>query len=85
MKAMAAMISGTKQCHLRSLKCLELHPAPNMAIADGAYRVTVIRAILALCQACNSKSWSQSMAHGILQSPIKYMAWLLWPEYISLP
>ena len=63
MKAMAAMTKGRKQCHLRSLKCLELHPAPNMAIAVGAYRVTVIRAILALCQACTSKLCSQSEAH----------------------
>ena len=62
MKAMAPMTNGTKQCHLRSLKCLELHPAPNMAIAVGAYSVTVIRAILALCQACTSKISSQSKA-----------------------
>ena len=58
MKAMAAMTKGTTQCHLRSLKCLELHPAPSMATAVGAYSVTVIRAILALCQACTSKTLS---------------------------
>ena len=63
MKAMVAMTKGMKQCHLRSLKCLELHPAPNMAIAVGAYRATVIRAILALCQACTRKLSSQLKTH----------------------
>ena len=85
MKAMAAMTSGTKQCHLRSLKCLELHPAPSMAIAVGAYSVTVIRAILALCQACTSIILSQTSARPISQSSIKCTARLLLPEYVRLP